>query len=498
MLIGFVLPANADTVSELYKLKQQNEARQAQLGDQITGVSAQAKALALQIDSIEYYEIPAAQLEYELLQEQADNLEKRSETLNAKLQAAKSDKERISQEADTTSKNLDTTKISISALAREDLRSDNTVNTLKLVTNAKDSDDFILDLQELDQLTRTTSRLNNKYVDSLSTLNTKAQRLDAVDLLIQQITDENTQNLQAVEANKADSVAKLATIQALGNELEAKKAELEKQLSELNTAKDRTDAEHAQLEEEMNQAVRDAIAANGGLPDLSGTGMAFDPGYIIDDAKFYTSGTMGIQEIQDFLNRVGVNCHSRCLKDYRVTSIGEYKATSGCAGFASGVNMSAAEAISNASRACNISEKVLLVMLQKEQGLLTIDNPSDTRYSHALGYGCPDGSACDPSVGGLFDQLYNASWQFNYYKSNANVYSVKPFMNNNISYHPSGGCGYKQVYVQNYATAGLYVYTPYVPNESALAAGLGLGDSCSSYGNRNFYYLYLTYFGSAK
>ena len=42
------------------------------------------------------------------------------------------------------------------------------------------------------------------------------------------------------------------------------------------------------------------------------------------------------------------------------------------------------------------------------------------------------------------------------------------------------------------------IYTPYQPNEAALAAGAGEGDSCSSYGNRNFSIIYRGWFGDAR
>ena len=46
------------------------------------------------------------------------------------------------------------------------------------------------------------------------------------------------------------------------------------------------------------------------------------------------------------------------------------------------------------------------------------------------------------------------------------------------------------VYVKNKATAALYTYTPYQPNEAALNNMYGLGDRCSAYGNRNFYNMF--------
>ncbi|WP_170192092.1 cell wall-binding repeat-containing protein [Rhodoglobus vestalii] len=50
--------------------------------------------------------------------------------------------------------------------------------------------------------------------------------------------------------------------------------------------------------------------------------------------------------------------------------------------------------------------------------------------------------------------------------------------------------------VQNYATAALYNYTPYRPNTAALNNLGSYGDSCSSYGNRNFWDYYYSWFGN--
>jgi hypothetical protein len=51
--------------------------------------------------------------------------------------------------------------------------------------------------------------------------------------------------------------------------------------------------------------------------------------------------------------------------------------------------------------------------------------------------------------------------------------------------------------IKNKATARLYVYTPYTPNKAALTNLYGLGDSCSTYGNRNFWRIFNDWFGSS-
>jgi hypothetical protein len=68
-------------------------------------------------------------------------------------------------------------------------------------------------------------------------------------------------------------------------------------------------------------------------------------------------------------------------------------------------------------------------------------------------------------------------------------------MVNNVRYNPNAACGTSPVYIQNQATVNLYNYTPYQPNAAALAAGYGTGDSCSAYGNRNFWNFFTDWFG---
>jgi dTDP-4-amino-4,6-dideoxygalactose transaminase len=65
-----------------------------------------------------------------------------------------------------------------------------------------------------------------------------------------------------------------------------------------------------------------------------------------------------------------------------------------------------------------------------------------------------------------------------------------------MRYHPKASCGTKSFLLQNQATANLYYYTPYTPNDAALNNLYGTGDSCSAYGNRNFWRFYHDWFGS--
>jgi uncharacterized protein with LGFP repeats len=226
----------------------------------------------------------------------------------------------------------------------------------------------------------------------------------------------------------------------------------------------------------------------------------FDPGNIIADAVFYDSLSMDANAIQSFLTSKGSNCQdgaAPCLKNYRQDTAGR-AATTLCAAYPGANGESAATIIAKVSMACGISPRVLLVLLEKEQGLVRASSPTSRKYEIAMGFGCPDTAACDSLYYGFFNQVYNAAAQYQRYRKNPNGYGYVAGRNNTIPWHPNASCGTSTVYIANQATAGLYNYTPYRPNQAALNAGYGIGDACSSYGNRNFWQYFTDWFGSTQ
>jgi len=227
---------------------------------------------------------------------------------------------------------------------------------------------------------------------------------------------------------------------------------------------------------------------------------AFEAGYIIGDVLFYDSGAMSAAAIQSFLNQKGSACvaatGNTCLKDFHQTT-GTRTADTLCTRTYTGAsNEAAAQIIAKVAASCGINPQVLLVMLQKEQGLVTATaGGSAARYRSAMGYGCPDTAACDAKYYGFFNQVYSAAHQFQNYARNPLSFGHRVGMVNQVRYNPNAACGSSAVFIQNQATASLYNYTPYQPNAAALAAGYGKGDSCSAYGNRNFWNYFTDWFG---
>jgi hypothetical protein len=238
-----------------------------------------------------------------------------------------------------------------------------------------------------------------------------------------------------------------------------------------------------------------AAAPSATAADLS----TFDPGHIITDANFWDSGSMTASEIQAFLSTRGASCvagEAPCLKDYRQSTATRTPDDRCTGGYTGRADESAAEIIARVAVACGVSPRVILVMLQKEQGLVTGTRPSATRYRSAMGFGCPDTAACDTRYYGFFNQVYQAAWQLRSYALTPSRWQHRAGVVNNVRFHPNAACGTSPVLIRNQATAGLYNYTPYQPNSAALAAGYGTGDACSSYGNRNFFSYYSDWFGN--
>ncbi|TAM71911.1 MAG: hypothetical protein EPN48_00470 [Microbacteriaceae bacterium] len=227
-------------------------------------------------------------------------------------------------------------------------------------------------------------------------------------------------------------------------------------------------------------------------------GSQFDAGDIISDALFFDGSAMSATDVQSFLDSKVPTCRSgyTCLKDYRQLTPTKAADPGRCAAYIGAANESAATIIAKVGFACGISQKALIVLLEKEQSLVTDDWPGAGQYRSATGYACPDTSGCDAAYYGFFNQVYSAALQFKRYAANPTGWNHIAGRVNNIRYNPNAACGTGAVFIQNQATAGLYNYTPYQPNAAALANLYGTGDGCSSYGNRNFWRLYTDWFGA--
>ena len=230
------------------------------------------------------------------------------------------------------------------------------------------------------------------------------------------------------------------------------------------------------------------------LPEPPAT--EFDPGHIVSDDAFYDSAAMSEEEIQAFLESVSCRPDEgvKCLADYSQSTTTQ-PAVGGahCAEYRGGIRERASRIIAKVAEACGISPRSLLVLLQKEQSLLT--RPSVSGYERATGYGCPDTADCDAKYFGFFNQVYNAAWQFRQYTEEPDrAYRIGTVQ---VGYHPDAACGASAVEIRNQATANLYNYTPYQPSDATLADP-DTGDACSAFGNLNFWRIWHRWFGDPE
>ena len=256
----------------------------------------------------------------------------------------------------------------------------------------------------------------------------------------------------------------------------------------------------------------------------------FNPGRIIDDEVFYNKDAMSsVAEVQNFINNHTPACDTWgtqpsgygnltrsqynqqikgwaappyvCLQNYYENpTTGETSFEKGGGSFSGGE--SAAQIIYDAAQQYTINPEVLLITIRKESlNLFSDDSPLKSQYKYAMGYACPDSgpnysASCVESKSGFYKQVTLAAWQLRHYYENMGSYNYAPGRTNTIQYSTSPSCGTRDVYIENYATASLYIYTPYTPSVASLNAYPGETSSCGSYGNRNFWYMWQEWFGS--
>lgn len=237
-------------------------------------------------------------------------------------------------------------------------------------------------------------------------------------------------------------------------------------------------------------------------PGATTGGGGFDPGNIISDQVFYNSAAMTVEQIRGFISQQNAACQGQwCLKNIRIDTT-DRAADRYCNAYSGAAGEDAAAIISKVAVACQVNPQVMLVTLQKESALLTRTGVSAGSYAAAWGWHCPDtgpgGSAnCDPAYAGFFNQAYGMAKQWARYRIDPGKYHYQAGETAEVLWNVAQtGCGGAEVHIQNTATASLYNYTPYQPNAASLAAYPSTGDRCSAYGNRNFFYLFVRYFGS--
>ncbi|WP_382303920.1 cell wall-binding repeat-containing protein [Herbiconiux sp. UC225_62] len=229
------------------------------------------------------------------------------------------------------------------------------------------------------------------------------------------------------------------------------------------------------------------------IPNAAPVTTSFRPDDIISDKNMYTGTAMSVGSVQAFLQAQVPTCRAgyTCLKDYK-TSTPSMAGDSRCTAYTGSGSESAATIIAKVGQACGVSQKALLVLIQKESQLVADDWPVDKQYQQATGFDCSDSAPCNPDYAGFFKQVYWAAWTLKDYKVDPGSTQYQVGVPVIVKYSDAAGCGGTELTIRTQATASLYNYTPYQPDSDALA---GIEGKCASFGNLNFWIIYTDWFG---
>ena len=197
---------------------------------------------------------------------------------------------------------------------------------------------------------------------------------------------------------------------------------------------------------------------------------------LINNSVFINSSIMSQSSIQSFLN--DKNSYLRNHSYQEVCSNNYMKAHyAHC-----GQTVLASYIIRDAAVAYNLSPRVIMATMQKEESLITAQNPTSSQINFAMGYACPDSGGCG-AVSGFFNQVDWGTWQLrlNYARSNGDnswlgtdsyvgyacpnataYYSTGLYPGRSVTFYDDYGTAYTTITLANAATASMYCYTPHV------------------------------------
>lgn len=178
------------------------------------------------------------------------------------------------------------------------------------------------------------------------------------------------------------------------------------------------------------------------IPPVSLKASEFNPNFIISDEEMQNWRSMDRADIQAFLSD-----HGGYIANLRTEDL-------------DGTKRLASDIIYRAAKDHEINPKYLLVKLQKEQSLITEDNPTQKQLDGATGYGITDGCGweCETYKNnkGFGKQVDSAAGIMRWYYDN---YTKESWIKKaNLTYPIDS----TQVKPTNLATAFLYTYTPHI------------------------------------
>jgi hypothetical protein len=207
------------------------------------------------------------------------------------------------------------------------------------------------------------------------------------------------------------------------------------------------------------------------VPAGLAVGATFDPEKIISDDNMRAYDCMSQADIQAFLDTQTGPLKTLVIVDYQGK-----------------VKKPASQIIAEACRQWHISPRVMLTLLQREQGLLTGNSKWTAaelahRLERAIGAGCPNGST--NKYPGFGNQMWNGARLLDGYGEGKN--------GSTIALWKSPYTKYAGVNTRNLATYKLFVYNPVIGAKSPY--GDLASQSSKLTGNALFWWVYRRHFG---
>jgi peptidoglycan hydrolase CwlO-like protein len=331
-------------------------------------------------------------------------------------------------------------------LARQDLES----TTAKITLLSSEIDERQTAIDERAVAMYTGGRIDmlgailsaNSFGDLFSRLDLFSYIQDSDAELVAGLTSARAQS-EALQQEQALREAELVSLRQRADS-EAAAVKLAAAAQQRLTASLSADVRKLVKQEEAARAAEAAAAAaaagGGEVPPLP-----YNPNTIISEATFTDSGSMSTAQIQGFLEAKGSGLRSLRTADHN------------------GVSKTAAEMIADAATAWDVSPRVILVTLQKEQSLISRSSLTQYALDWAMGCGKMDGSTLS-KYQGFGNQIWGGARALHRNRSSWHV---------GISLTIDGAA----VYPTNAATFTLYRYTPHF------------------HGNTSFWRIYWSYFG---
>jgi len=264
---------------------------------------------------------------------------------------------------------------------------------------------------EIEQVSAQLAEVEKKLADSRLGLSRRASELyrgDQVGMIDVLLSSENIEDLiiraQFLVMISQRDAKTLSDARLTQSESLWLRDSLNRRLDRIRGLQAKADAERAQIQADMVKAEARAASIDVDLAELlrqsqaqapvtGNTGGTINYDNIITEANF-RSQDMTATGIQEFLDRQAGPLKNKYFNDHN------------------GVRKSAAEIIADAAKHYNISPRVILVTLQKEQSLLSKTPRKKSGYDWAMGCGRPDSGISVMKYKGFGNQVWGGAQKF--------------------------------------------------------------------------------------